>query len=86
MTSRRFVCLSTSFLNELLNRYTFLRNPDSNDAVRCPNHPGANLVEDYHAGDMVCPECGIVVGDRLESSFNTQTIVTNVYEVFRVDV
>ncbi|XP_062515164.1 transcription initiation factor IIB-like [Corticium candelabrum] len=44
---------------------TSRRNPDSNDAVRCPNHPGANLVEDYHAGDMVCPECGIVVGDRV---------------------
>jgi transcription initiation factor TFIIB len=22
-------------------------------------------VEDYHAGDMICPECGLVVGDRV---------------------
>ena len=31
----------------------------------CPDHPDAPLVEDYHAGDMVCPECGLVVGDRV---------------------
>ncbi|ESN95389.1 hypothetical protein HELRODRAFT_185984 [Helobdella robusta] len=33
--------------------------------LRCPNHPDAELVEDYHAGDVVCMECGIVVGDRI---------------------
>ncbi|XP_022084269.1 transcription initiation factor IIB-like [Acanthaster planci] len=32
--------------------------------VSCPQHPEANLVEDYHAGDMICPECGLVVVDR----------------------
>ena len=32
--------------------------------IRCPQHPEAHLIEDYHAGDMVCPECGLVVGDR----------------------
>lgn len=30
----------------------------------CPNHRNSPLVEDYRAGDMVCPECGLVVGDR----------------------
>jgi transcription initiation factor TFIIB len=34
-------------------------------AVKCPQHPDAHLIEDYHAGDMVCPECGLVVGDRV---------------------
>lgn len=33
--------------------------------LKCPSHPDAHLIEDYHAGDMVCPECGLVVGDRL---------------------
>jgi transcription initiation factor TFIIB len=33
--------------------------------VCCPHHPEAILVEDYHAGDMICPECGLVVGDRV---------------------
>ena len=33
-------------------------------SLRCPQHPDAHLIEDYHAGDMVCPECGLVVGDR----------------------
>ena len=31
----------------------------------CPNHPDAHLVEDYRAGDMICSECGLVVGDRV---------------------
>ncbi|KAI1730782.1 transcription factor TFIIB repeat domain-containing protein [Ditylenchus destructor] len=31
----------------------------------CPTHPNAHLVEDHRAGDVVCPECGLVVGDRL---------------------
>lgn len=31
--------------------------------VQCPNHPEAILVEDYRAGDMICPECGLVVGE-----------------------
>ncbi|XP_055343012.1 transcription initiation factor IIB-like [Paramacrobiotus metropolitanus] len=33
--------------------------------VCCPSHPDADLVEDYRAGDLVCPECGLVVGDRV---------------------
>ncbi|XP_066923769.1 transcription initiation factor IIB-like [Clytia hemisphaerica] len=33
--------------------------------LSCPNHPNAHLVEDHRAGDMVCPECGLVVGDRV---------------------
>lgn len=32
--------------------------------ITCHRHPNADLVEDYHAGDMICPECGLVVGDR----------------------
>lgn len=30
----------------------------------CPSHPDAPLIEDYRAGDMICSECGLVVGDR----------------------
>lgn len=33
-------------------------------SVECPIHPGAHLVEDHRAGDLICPECGLVVGDR----------------------
>jgi transcription initiation factor TFIIB len=33
--------------------------------VCCPSHPEAILVEDYRAGDLVCPQCGLVVGDRV---------------------
>ncbi|XP_053381051.1 transcription initiation factor IIB-like isoform X2 [Mercenaria mercenaria] len=33
--------------------------------IACPEHPDTPLVEDYHAGDLICPECGLVVGDRV---------------------
>ena len=33
--------------------------------VCCPHHPEAPLIEDYRAGDQICPECGLVVGDRV---------------------
>ena len=36
--------------------------------IVCPYHPDANLIEDYHAGDMICPDCGLVVGDRYGSA------------------
>ena len=32
--------------------------------LSCPYHPDAILMEDYHAGDMICPDCGLIVGDR----------------------
>ena len=33
--------------------------------VACRYHPDAPLVEDCRAGDLICPECGLVVGDRV---------------------
>ncbi|XP_065576518.1 transcription initiation factor IIB-like isoform X2 [Artemia franciscana] len=33
--------------------------------VTCPHHPLADLIEDSHAGDTICAECGLVVGDRV---------------------
>ncbi|CAG5134003.1 unnamed protein product, partial [Candidula unifasciata] len=33
--------------------------------VYCREHPDVPLLEDYHAGDMICPLCGLVVGDRV---------------------
>ena len=33
--------------------------------VQCRSHPDANLIEDHRAGDMICSECGLVVGDRV---------------------
>lgn len=34
------------------------------DKVVCLHHPDAPLIEDYRAGDMICSECGLIVGDR----------------------
>eukprot|EP00092_Neocalanus_flemingeri_P019169 GFUD01020767.1.p1 GENE.GFUD01020767.1~~GFUD01020767.1.p1 ORF type:complete len:311 (+),score=78.39 GFUD01020767.1:184-1116(+) len=33
--------------------------------VACKFHPDATLIEDYRAGDQICSECGLVVGDRV---------------------
>ena len=33
--------------------------------ICCTAHPDAPLIEDYRAGDQICSECGLVVGDRL---------------------
>ncbi|WKY13867.1 hypothetical protein Q1695_004592 [Nippostrongylus brasiliensis] len=38
---------------------------ESMTSVACPIHPNVHLVEDHRAGDVICPECGLVVGDRL---------------------
>ncbi|KAK0178731.1 hypothetical protein PV327_007594 [Microctonus hyperodae] len=35
------------------------------NVVCCYAHPDAPLVEDYRAGDQICSECGLVVGDRV---------------------
>lgn len=40
----------------------FYRN-DANK-ICCYAHPDALLIEDYRAGDQICSECGLVVGDR----------------------
>lgn len=39
--------------------------PKESVTVQCDKHPGALLIEDYRAGDMVCSQCGLVVGDRI---------------------
>jgi len=34
------------------------------DEVNCPDHPDAQMIEDYRAGDMICSMCGKVVVER----------------------
>ncbi|KAK2704808.1 transcription initiation factor IIB-like [Artemia franciscana] len=34
------------------------------NSVKCPYHPQADLIEDSHAGDSLCSECALVVGER----------------------
>eukprot|EP00730_Choanoeca_flexa_P015514 TRINITY_DN7139_c0_g3_i1.p1 TRINITY_DN7139_c0_g3~~TRINITY_DN7139_c0_g3_i1.p1 ORF type:complete len:387 (+),score=109.26 TRINITY_DN7139_c0_g3_i1:128-1288(+) len=36
-----------------------------NDEPTCKFHPKAPIVEDFRAGDLVCRDCGRVVGDRV---------------------
>jgi transcription initiation factor TFIIB len=48
--------------------------------IYCPSHPDAPLVDDYRAGDQICSECGLVVGDRSES--NTKNLWVSVCILF----
>ncbi|XP_065829497.1 transcription initiation factor IIB-like [Oscarella lobularis] len=41
------------------------RNAHSIEVLECPNHPEVELIEEYHAGDMICSQCGLIVGDRV---------------------
>ena len=43
----------------------FHRTEGMMNKVVCYAHPEAHLIEDYRAGDMICSECGLVVGDRV---------------------
>uniref|UniRef100_A0A8C6CT78 Transcription initiation factor IIB n=1 Tax=Moschus moschiferus TaxID=68415 RepID=A0A8C6CT78_MOSMO len=52
-------------IRRILKKIFFSCSLDALPRVTCPNHPDAILVEDYRAGDMICPECGLVVGDRV---------------------
>lgn len=40
------------------------------NVVRCRYHPEENLIEDHHSGSIICPECGLVVVDRVISEEN----------------
>ena len=51
----------------------------SGSRIVCPYHPDANLIEDYHAGDMICPDCGLVVGDRYGSASLFHPVHCNKY-------
>ena len=43
-----------------------LHNCSYNPAmVCCPDHPEAILINDFRAGEQICSECGLVVGDRV---------------------
>jgi len=33
--------------------------------VVCHYHPDVHIIEDHRAGDMICSECGLVIGDRV---------------------
>lgn len=45
--------------------YPFYRGDGGGIRICCSAHPDAALIEDYRAGDQICSECGLVVGDRL---------------------
>lgn len=61
------------------------------NAVHCPYHPKAILIEDDRAGDQICSECGLVVGDRVIDVsiewkiFENERILKNIIDSIRKD-
>jgi len=39
---------------------------NESNKLACPNHPQGFLIDDHHTGDIICPECGLVLGERFE--------------------
>ncbi len=62
-----------NFINLLLNLIKFLLiisyQRSYGNTIKCESHPEAPLIEDHRAGDMICSQCGLVVGDRLEMQY-----------------
>lgn len=59
-------------------KQTYLKKMSRADptGVYCAEHPQAPLVEDYRAGDQICSECGLVVGDRLVVQYDVTRTTT----------
>ncbi|MEN2495656.1 MAG: Transcription initiation factor IIB [Marteilia pararefringens] len=34
------------------------------DVAKCRNHPNSHPIQDHHAGDLICSECGLVLSER----------------------
>merc|ERR1712047_102343 len=57
--------MGENFSAVVYNRIQKIQKRKMSSRNVCPSHPDANMIEDYHAGDMICSECGLVVGDRV---------------------
>src|SRR5579862_5235183 len=44
---------------------------NESNKLACPNHPQGVLVDDHHTGDVVCSECGLVLGEKFEVTIYT---------------
>lgn len=55
------------------------------DDMRCPNHPKASVIVDARAGDVICTECGVVIGDRCAHT-NVEVVCTKTCFCSMVDV
>jgi transcription initiation factor TFIIB len=43
----------------------------------CESHPHAQLIDDWHAGDMICSDCGLVVQERVIEVSSEWQILSN---------
>ena len=44
---------------------------NENNKLACPNHPQGLLIDDHHTGDVICSECGLVLGEKFEVAIYT---------------
>jgi len=55
------MCFSTELFQ---NVALIIKTSTPIEMASCRYHPEACLIEDSHAGDIICPECGLVCVDR----------------------
>jgi hypothetical protein len=46
---------------------------NESNKLTCPNHPQALLIDDHRTGDVICTECGLVVGEKFEVAITHPT-------------
>jgi transcription initiation factor TFIIB len=44
---------------------------NESNKLTCPNHPQGLLIDDHHTGDVICSECGLVLGEKFEVAIYT---------------
>ena len=44
---------------------------NESNRLACPSHPQGLLIDDHHTGDVICSECGLVLGEKFEVAIYT---------------
>ena len=65
-------CHSSSIEYELgLAEFAKTINCNESTKLACPDHPQGLLIDDHHTGDVICIECGLVLGEKFELGIYT---------------
>ena len=53
---------------------------NESNKLACPNHPQGLLIDDHHTGDVICGECGLVLGEKFEVYTPSKRVSQQEYE------
>ena len=54
-----------------LAEYAKTIHHNESNKLACPSHPQGILIDDHHTGDVICTECGLVLGEKFEVAVYT---------------